>query len=162
MPLSVLALFRKPVYPARTRVMIEIQRSRISLFLLKLLLLASLLSSGSSALSDRAVLEREFQEKVQPFIESYCVSCHGEKKPKADLNLGSYSSLQSLANDHKQWGIVLEQLKSQEMPPEKAKLHPSLELRSEIIAWIESFRRSEAERNAGDPGIVLARRLNNA
>src|SRR5665213_3262411 len=48
------------------------------------------------------------------------------------------------------------------MPPKKAKKHPTDKERIEIVAWISGMRRHEALRNAGDPGIVLARRLSNA
>ena len=48
------------------------------------------------------------------------------------------------------------------MPPEKAKKHPSAEQRAAVIEWITSMRRNEAQLHAGDPGIVLARRLSNA
>jgi len=57
---------------------------------------------------------------------------------------------------------VLEKLKASEMPPEEAKQHPTMELRREVIDWIKALRRYEAQRNAGDPGPVLARRLSNA
>jgi hypothetical protein len=48
------------------------------------------------------------------------------------------------------------------MPPEKAKRHPSPELRLSIVGWIQDARRYEGEKNAGDPGPVPARRLSNA
>ena len=53
-------------------------------------------------------------------------------------------------------------LTSREMPPEKAKQHPSDHGRGQIVEWIRAVRRHEASRNAGDPGPVLARRLSNA
>src|SRR5262249_53436169 len=36
------------------------------------------------------------------------------------------------------------------------------ELRQRVIDWIQAMRKHEAQRNAGDPGQVLARRLSNA
>src|SRR5947207_3655049 len=48
------------------------------------------------------------------------------------------------------------------MPPEEAKRYPAPELRRGVIEWIQAMRRHEAQRNAGDPGVVLARRLSNA
>src|SRR5262249_56917467 len=64
--------------------------------------------------------------------------------------------------DLARWELVLEQLEAKSMPPTKAKRHPTYEARAQVIAWIGSVRRLEARRNAGDPGIVLARRLSNA
>ena len=57
---------------------------------------------------------------------------------------------------------MLEKLTAKEMPPEEAKQHPAPDLRQAVIDWIQAMRRHEAERNAGDPGPVLARRLSNA
>ena len=47
------------------------------------------------------------------------------------------------------------------MPPAQAR-QPSPESRQLAIAWLEEFRHAEARTNAGDPGVVLARRLSNA
>lgn len=106
-------------------------------------------------------LEREFREVVLPFVTTYCGGCHGKEKPKGDVDLSAYSSAEAVAKNHPQWAAVLEQLKDGTMPPEKAK-QPSAEGRKRIIEWIVAFRKHEAERNAGDPGSVLPRRLNNA
>jgi hypothetical protein len=58
--------------------------------------------------------------------------------------------------------LVLEKLQNGEMPPEKAKQHPTPDLRKGVADWIQAWRRHESSRNAGDPGIVLARRLSNS
>src|SRR3954468_23391177 len=48
------------------------------------------------------------------------------------------------------------------MPPEKAKKFPTAAERKQVIDWIVAVREVEMKRNAGDPGVVLARRLSNA
>jgi hypothetical protein len=48
------------------------------------------------------------------------------------------------------------------MPPAEARHQPTADLRRTVVAWISALLESEAERNAGDPGIVLAHRLSNA
>src|SRR5207253_10859251 len=55
-----------------------------------------------------------------------------------------------------------ERLEAEEMPPAKAKKHPTDEQREAVVAWIRAFRKSESDKRAGDPGPVLARRLSNA
>ena len=47
------------------------------------------------------------------------------------------------------------------MPPDKAKLHPSADVRREAVGWFQALRDYETQHNAGDPGRVLARRLSN-
>src|ERR1051325_8818185 len=107
-------------------------------------------------------LQRRFTGTVQPFLESYCFSCHGKEKQKAKLNLSLYTNAEAVAQDYRLWELVLERLKSEEMPPEEAKRHPTADLRRAVIDWILALRQQEARRNAGDPGPVPARRLSNA
>ena len=59
------------------------------------------------------------------------------------------------------WNHVLERLTASEMPPKVAK-QPPTDSRQEVIDWVQAVRTSEARKNAGDPGLVLARRLSNA
>ena len=47
------------------------------------------------------------------------------------------------------------------MPPQQAK-QPPKRARHHVIDWIDATWKSEARRNDGDPGPVLARRLSNA
>ena len=109
-----------------------------------------------------ALVENRFRDIVRPFLETYCLGCHGKEKPKGDLDLSVYTTADRVAKDLAQWEVVLEQLKSGTMPPAKAKQHPNDEMRRGIVDWIQAIRKLEAKRNAGDPGRVLARRLSNA
>ena len=102
-------------------------------------------------------LINRFATEVRPFVERYCVSCHGGKKPKAQLDLSR--GLAKRGVEH--WEPILERLVAKEMPPESAP-QPKPAERAAIIVWIRELRDREAKRNAGDPGTVLARRLSNA
>jgi hypothetical protein len=119
-------------------------------------------AAGTPPAPTAAALERQFAQTVQPFVKSYCVSCHAGPKPKAQLDLTRFSSLEDVVREHPRWGQVLDQVTSGEMPPDKAKHQPTADERKAIVAWIESMRRYEGQKNAGDPGVVLARRLSNA
>ncbi len=107
-------------------------------------------------------LAGSFSTTVKPFILTYCVSCHGAEKAEADLNLVAYSSVEAVVKDGNHLDIVIERLAAAEMPPKKAKQHPSVAARQEVLQWFQSLRDFETQRNAGDPGVVLARRLSNA
>jgi mono/diheme cytochrome c family protein len=107
-------------------------------------------------------LEERFAIQVRPFLESYCVSCHGPEKKKGSLDLSGDSTVTAVAQHARQWERVLERLQAEEMPPEKAPLRPAPAERAAVIAWIRDLRDREERRNAGDPGPVLARRLSNA
>jgi hypothetical protein len=107
-------------------------------------------------------LEGSFNGKVRPFVETYCVDCHSGESPKGDFDLSAFSTAAKVIADHDAWERVLEKLETGEMPSEKAKKFPSDPLRQEMVEWIQTMRKTEARRHAGDPGIVLARRLSNA
>jgi hypothetical protein len=107
-------------------------------------------------------LEARFAKDVKPFVERYCVSCHSGKKPEAELDLKSDLTVAGIVKNIRHWEAVLERLRSEEMPPEDAPRFPDAKERAAAIAWIRELRDREAERNAGDPGVVLARRLSNA
>jgi Protein of unknown function (DUF1592)/Protein of unknown function (DUF1588)/Protein of unknown function (DUF1587)/Protein of unknown function (DUF1585)/Protein of unknown function (DUF1595)/Planctomycete cytochrome C len=107
-------------------------------------------------------LEHRFASQVQPFLQRYCYSCHGSKKQKAALDLSRDATVVAIARNVRQWELVLERLQAREMPPEDAPRRPEPDERAAVIAWIRDLRDHEAQRNAGDPGTVLARRLSNA
>jgi hypothetical protein len=119
-----------------------------------------LLAPGASA-GAGPDLEKGFTDTVRPFVDSYCLQCHAGEKPKGELDLRGYQDLQAVTADAHRWATVLERLDAGEMPPKKAK-QPPAELRRKVVAWIQSMRREESRKNAGDPGPVLARRLSNA
>ncbi len=106
-------------------------------------------------------MERRFAQTVRPFFTSYCVGCHGGVTPAAQFDLRSYSTMAAVIRDSAHWNLVLEKLTAKEMPPTQA-TQPPADVRQEVIDWVQALRVSEARKNAGDPGPVLARRLSNA
>ena len=121
----------------------------------------SALTALNASASDTK-LDAAFDDTVSPFIESYCIDCHSGEKPKAKFDLSPYDSTESAIEDFGHWELVLDMLAEGEMPPEDEEKQPTPEARAEIVEWIRAIRTREAERNAGDPGVVLARRLSNA
>src|SRR5690349_16730383 len=62
------------------------------------------------------LLEQSFEQAVQPFVQTYCISCHSGEKPKGDFDISGFSSLDSVAKDQQHWGLVLERIRDEEMP----------------------------------------------
>jgi hypothetical protein len=56
-----------------------------------------------------------FQSTIRPFLAQHCLSCHNAKTGR--LNLGAFSTLQSLREDRAKWEMVLQKLQSGEIPP---------------------------------------------
>src|SRR6516164_10098622 len=69
-------------------------------------------------------LERRFAEELHPFVERYCLSCHGPTKPKGGLDLSCDTTVRAIVKNMEVWGQVLERLEAEEMPPVKAPRHP--------------------------------------
>ncbi len=106
-------------------------------------------------------LERQFEQNVRPFVTQYCIQCHSGQMPAAQFDLKAYTTLEMVTRDYPRWALVLEKLTAKEMPP-KPVPPPPAEARQHVIEWIQAVRAEEVRKNAGDPGLVLARRLSNA
>jgi hypothetical protein len=110
----------------------------------------------------RTKLDGQFRETVLPFLQTYCVGCHGKDKPKADVNLNAFTTAESVVKHYPQWVAIRDQLKDGAMPPETVKKHPMAAEKKAVVEWIDAMIQDEAKRNAGDPGPVAPRRLSNA
>lgn len=106
----------------------------------------------------QAAAQDAFQRQVMPFLKTYCVECHNPKKSSGELDLTRYQSAAALGEHFRQWEHVVTFVRSEEMPPEKAK-QPTSGERAEILKTIEKLLADEARKLAGDPGVVLPRRL---
>ena len=128
-----------------------------------LFVLAATAALGVSQGQDnvRARLEGQFTRTVRPFLQTYCVTCHGRQRPAAEMDLSGFTTMAALMQDGRRWSQMLERLEADEMPPKGAR-HPMPRERRAAIDWFHAVREHETRRNAGDPGVVLARRLSNA
>jgi len=78
------------------------------------------LANGEESIAHPAGLQSGFAETVRPFLTTYCVSCHGDKEPKAKLELGGYKTSADVEQKQAIWLTVVERLEAKEMPPEEA------------------------------------------
>ena len=112
----------------------------------------------SLAFTSIAIGNSPYKDIIQPFAKQYCIECHGTKKAKADLNMEVFKSEKDVAKKFRTWGHIVEFIELGEMPPEKAK-QPAIEERHKVLEAINGILYEEALRRAGDPGIILPRRL---
>ncbi len=106
-------------------------------------------------------LDRQFAQTVQPFIAKYCVACHSGQTPAAQFNLKAYTTVEMVTADFPHWALVMQRLTANEMPPKPVPPPPAAEIQ-QVIAWIQAVRAELVKASAGDPGLVLTRRLSNA
>ncbi|MGE0755971.1 MAG: DUF1592 domain-containing protein [Pirellulaceae bacterium] len=102
---------------------------------------------------------------VAPFLRSYCLDCHGPDRQEAKLDLRTllptYGS-DAESQTQRLWQTVIERLEAGDMPPEDARRQPTKVLREQVVRWMQARRQHETARSAGDPGVILPRRLSNA
>ena len=101
-----------------------------------------------------------YQEKILPLLEVYCLDCHSNDKAEADVNFDNFRTIQDIKKDPKVWIKVDRMLSSRQMPPRDSD-QPSKNDREFLSEWVQSFLMDEAKARAGDPGRVVLRRLSN-
>ncbi len=106
-------------------------------------------------------IDQQFEQTVKPFVGKYCVACHSGKTAPAQFDLKSYTSVDMVTDDFARWALLAERLKAKEMPPKPMPPPPANEAQ-QVIDWVAAVRAAEIKKAAGDPGVVLARRLSNA
>ena len=107
------------------------------------------------------VLDRQFEQTVKPFVAKYCAGCHSGQTPAAQFDLKAYTTMDMVTRDFPRWALVMQRLTAKEMPPKPMPAPPD-DARQHVIDWIQAVRTAEIKKSAGDPGLVLARRLSNA
>lgn len=109
-----------------------------------------------------AVLQTRFTNEQQALLKKYCLECHSTADKQGELDLARFQSVTDIRHDVAPWQRVVEMLRDGEMPPAEAEPQPTpTELKS-LRQWVQSVLDAEAQANAGDPGPVVLRRLNNA
>lgn len=118
---------------------------------------------SAEAVSAEAVrLQRQYQDQMLPFLKTHCLGCHGADKQEGQLDLSGFASADDVVQRFAVWELVRERLAAGEMPPESVRERPAAAETQRTLDWITALRQHEAQRNAGDPGLVPARRLSNA
>jgi mono/diheme cytochrome c family protein len=101
-----------------------------------------------------------FAAVTKGLFEETCSECHNATDLAGGLDVGLYTSVESLEADRDRWDVILTKLKSQEMPPEDV-YRPDAEIASLVTFLEKEFARADALMPP-DPGRVTARRLNRA
>ncbi|WP_428303601.1 DUF1592 domain-containing protein [Lacipirellula sp.] len=97
---------------------------------------------------------------IQHVLETYCYDCHVGEGAEAGIDFTTLATPAGIVGEPTAWVKPLEALRSGLMPPPEAE-QPTVEERKALIQTIERFLAKSAESNAGDPGPVVVRRLNN-
>ncbi|MCH2208452.1 MAG: DUF1592 domain-containing protein [Lentisphaerales bacterium] len=110
----------------------------------------------SSIFGSTVYSEVSFGKDIKPYIQDYCIRCHGEEKQKGDRR---YDHLPTDFKDERtaiMWQDILDQLLLGEMPPKKP--FPESATNKKVISWIQGkFKQLSEERSVSKNGTVMRR-----
>ena len=89
----------------------------------------TLAQAGEAAEADRA------SPSAVAFLRQHCLKCHGEEKPEGNVRLDDLTG--DITTEGTRWVLVLDKVRSGEMPPEDAK-QPNEAERDSLTHWVTS------------------------
>lgn len=102
--------------------------------------------------------EESFNDTVKPFLATYCIKCHGAKKPKGERRFDQLTGKITDDNSLVDFQDILDQLNLSEMPPESSR-QPTIDERRAAIEWL-THQIAEYHRSAQRTLKPVLRRLN--
>ena len=103
----------------------------------------------------QAEAQRSFGESVSPFVTTYCLDCHGNKKRKGGFNFQPALKKPGGADSNKLWKQALANVKAHDMPPDDADKQPTDAERQMFVDWVAKVKFFSPK----DPGTFVIRRL---
>ncbi len=80
--------------------------------------------------------EEKFTRKIRPFLNTYCISCHGPKKQKGKIRFDQLNASMSDRKEAGLWARMLEAMEFGEMPSDSAKKFPAKAEARLVQGWI--------------------------
>lgn len=107
----------------------------------------------------RAAALPSAREKLEPFLQEYCIDCHGSRKQKGQVRFDNVSWEITDNDTAQRWQDVLDQLNGGDMPPEEA-TQPLVEELSEALDILTGAVLEAQNRLTDHGGEIKMRRLN--
>jgi hypothetical protein len=118
--------------------------------------------SFAADVQDAGTLGDAYQSQIHHLLEQYCHDCHGAADvAEGEIDLAALANWNDAEKHPATWQKAAEMLANRLMPPEDA-AQPTDEERDRLQQWLSDYLKMEASARAGDPGLVVLRRLNNA
>ncbi len=103
----------------------------------------------------QADAQKIFRDSVSPFISTYCIDCHGNKKRKGGFNFQPALKKPGGAESSQLWKKALANVRAHDMPPDDADKQPTEAERKTFVDWIAKAKYLSPK----DPGPFVIRRL---
>jgi hypothetical protein len=102
----------------------------------------------------------EFTKEIRPLLETHCFKCHNDKKQKGGVDLSRFTSEEAILKEYKLWRRVVEQVNTQEMPPDDDTGFTQQHGTVVINGLKRTLAQLEVDHPAQrDPGPAIVRRL---
>ena len=98
---------------------------------------------------------KTMRERIDPFVNMYCVECHGNKKRKGGVSLSAALKTPGEPFARKHWKQAMETVTSHDMPPDDEDKQPTDEERRMFSEWLGQIKYLSSK----DPGPFVIRRL---
>lgn len=119
--------------------------------LLAFLFLAFLAASGRASETRQAAEPQqtsEFQRAVGGYLQTHCLTCHGEDRQEGEFRIDELSENVGL-EDTSLWAEVRERISSGEMPPEDFEHQPTADQSTAVTQWLtDRIQAGEQQRMA--------------
>lgn len=103
----------------------------------------------------KADAEEFFRKRVTPFIKTYCIDCHQNRRPtEAGVNFSPALKTPGHAAFTAQWKKAAARVKAHDMPPRDME-QPTAEDRQMFSEWLAKIKYLSPK----DPGLFVVRRL---
>jgi hypothetical protein len=100
-----------------------------------------------------------FDQSVRPFLNQYCVGCHGPKMAMAHRRFDTLDTDLTSADTEQHWKEIVDRLNLGAMPPAGAK-QPSSDQRRQVIEFLTARLKSAASAARSTGASAVLRRLN--
>ncbi len=106
-----------------------------------------------------AATPEPFGKQVRPFLNKYCLDCHGEDIQEGGVRFDQFGNSPDIIADYRLWEKIHQQISVGSMPPQDEEA-PAPDERERIAAWLDK-EVNHFDCNAVDhPGRVTVHRLN--
>lgn len=95
-----------------------------------------------------------YQDQIKPFLQKYCVECHGKKKTKGEINFYAIDTEGQALKKFEYWEKGLEAMQALDMPPEDEPQPSEKEVEVFEKWYVDTFVNIRAQ-----PGLARLQRL---
>jgi mono/diheme cytochrome c family protein len=113
-------------------------------------------TSVDKEIAGKAEAEEYFRDRVSPFLKTYCIECHQNKRPtEAGVNFSPALKSPGHSAFSELWKKASARVKAHDMPPDYAKKQPAAADRQAFVDWLAKVKFLSPK----DPGLFVIRRL---